>query len=188
VSRGWTAGASSRLNNEEMPVETVASTARHESTTSIAAAAAGPLGVGGVLALRLGDLAPMIAVPAVVFAVAALTLPALYIATAAFGAAPPIAQVMRAVGKALCSLGLVYAGVALPLLFLGVSSSERTAFALGAVTVAVGAGIGLRRLYTALYEGAFPVTGRGKLFWTWAAITLVIGARLFSEMTAEVVL
>jgi hypothetical protein len=44
---------------------------------SVALAAIGPLAVGGVLAARLQDLAPMIAVPGVVFAVAALTLPAL---------------------------------------------------------------------------------------------------------------
>jgi hypothetical protein len=95
---------------------------------------------------------------------------------------------MRAVGTALCSLGVVYAGLVLPLLFLGASSSEATAFVLGAVTVGVGAVVGLRRLYSALYDGAFPVVGRGALFWTWAAIALVIGARLFSELTAEVVL
>jgi len=32
------------------------------------------------------------------------------------------------------------------------------------------------------------VVGRVMLFWVWAAIALVIGARLFGEMTAEVVL
>jgi len=155
---------------------------------SVACAAAGPLAVGAVLALRLHDPAPFIAVPAVVFAVAALTLPALYIATAVVGAAPPVGKVMRAVGRALCSLGLVMAGFAMPLLFLGASAGEGTAFALGAVTVAVSAVIALRVLHAALYEGAFPVTGRGLLFWTWAVIALVIGARLFGEMTAEVVL
>jgi hypothetical protein len=176
-------------NTEELPMETEPQTETPmESSLSVFAAAAGPLGVGGVLALRLQDLAPLVAVPAVVFAVAALTLPALYIATAAFGAAPPIGRVMRAVGTALCSLGIVYAGLVLPLLFLGISSSEKTAFALGAATVGVGAVVALRRLYAALYDGTFPVVGRGALFWTWAVIALVIGARLFGEMTAEVVL
>jgi hypothetical protein len=155
---------------------------------SVAAAAAGPVAVGGVLALRLGDPAPMIAVPAVVFAVAALTLPALYIATAVVGAAPPVGHVVRAVGRALHALGLVHLGFVMPLLFLGASSGEGTAFALGAATVATGSLIGLRVLHGALFEGAFPVTGRGALFWTWAAITLVIGARLFGELTTEVVL
>jgi hypothetical protein len=164
------------------------SEASNQSAAAIAAAAAGPFGVGGVLALRLADPTPLVAVPAVVFAVAALTLPALYIATAAFGAAPPIGQVIRAVGKALCSLGLVHAGLALPLLFLGASAGAKTAFVLGAAVVAVGAVVGLRRLSAVLYEGAFPVVGRGLLFWTWALATLVIGARLFVEMTAEVVL
>lgn len=154
----------------------------------VAFAAAGPLAVGAVLAACLNDAAPFIAVPAVVFAVAALTLPALYIATAVCGAAPPIGRVMRAVGRALCSLGLVNAGLAAPLLFLGASAGERTAFALGALTVAVSAVVALKVLYAELYEGVFPVVGRGLLFWTWAVIALVIGARLFGEITAEVVL
>jgi hypothetical protein len=158
------------------------------SPAVVAFAAAGPLAVGGVLAARLQDPAPLVAVPSVVFAVVALTLPALYIATAVLGAAPPIGRVMRAVGRALCSLGLVNAGFALPLLFLGASAGEGTAFALGAATVAVSAVIALRVLYAGLYEGTFAVTGRGMLFWTWAVIALVIGARLFGELTAEVVL
>jgi hypothetical protein len=158
------------------------------SPAALAFAAAGPVAVGGVLAARLQDPVPLIAVPAVVFAVAALTLPALYIATAVCGAAPPMGRVMRAVGRALCSLGLVNAGFALPLLFLGVSSSAGTAFVLGAVTVAASALIALKVLYAGLYEGAFPVVGRGALFWTWAAVVLVIGARLFGELMAEVLL
>lgn len=158
------------------------------SGAALAFAAAGPIAVGGVLAARLQDPAPLVAVPAVVFAVAALTLPALYIATAVCGAAPPIGRVMRAVGRALCSLGLVNAGFALPLLFLGVSSGEGTAFTLGAVTVAVSAVIACKVLYATLYEGEVPVVGRGALFWTWAAIALVIGARLYGELTAEVLL
>jgi hypothetical protein len=32
------------------------------------------------------------------------------------------------------------------------------------------------------------MTGRGLIFLTWALIVLVIGARLFGELTAEVVL
>lgn len=158
------------------------------SAATIAAAAAGPLGVGGVLALRTRELAPLVAVPAVVFAVAALTLPALYIATAACGAAPPLGRVMRAVGTALCSLGLVYAGFGLPLLFLGVSASVETAFVLSAATVGVGAVIALGRLYAELFAGEGGMAGRGLLFWTWSAVTLVIGARLFAELTMEVVL
>ena len=62
-----------------------------ESSLAVFAAAAGPLGVGGVLALRLQNLAPLVAVPAVVFAVAALTLPALYINPR--GATPDIGAV-----------------------------------------------------------------------------------------------
>jgi hypothetical protein len=154
---------------------------------AVAGAAAGPVAIGGVLAARLGDPSPLLTVPAVVFAVAAMTLPALYIATAVVGAAPPVSRVIRAVGRGLSAVGLVYLGLALPLLFLGVSSTEETAMVLAAAAVATGALIGLRALHTALFEGELPVTGRGMLFLTWAAIVLVIGARLFVELTLEMV-
>ena len=151
-----------------------------------AMAAAGPLGVGAVLAARLGSAEPLVAVPVSVFAVTALTLPALYIATAVVGAAPPVGHVVRAVGRALSALGLVLLGLALPLGFLVATAGTGTAFALGALALATAAAIGLRALHGALFAGMPAVTGRGLLFLTWAVIALVIGARLFSELTAEV--
>lgn len=154
--------------------------------SSVASAAAGPLAVGAVLTLRLHDPAPIVAVPAVVFAVAALTLPALYIAAAALGVAPPLGEVVRAVGRSLHALGLVHLGLAMPLAFLAASSGTATASALGAVAVAVGAVIALRVLQAALFGGAPPVSARAAVFWSWAAVALVIGARLFGELMAEV--
>lgn len=154
---------------------------------SVASAAAGPLAVGAVLTLRLHDLAPLVAVPAVVFAVAALTLPALYIAAAVAGAAPPIGEVVRAVGRALHALGLVHLGLVMPLAFLVASSGPETAFALGAIAVATGATIALKVLRAALFDAGAPVGGMVVLFWSWAAVALVIGGRLFGELMTEVV-
>ncbi|MBL8622440.1 MAG: hypothetical protein JNK64_14090 [Myxococcales bacterium] len=155
--------------------------------SSVASAAAGPLAVGAVITLRVHDPAPLVAVPAVVFAVAALTLPALYIATAVVGAAPPIGDVVRAVGRALHALGLVHLGLVLPLAFLVASSGPGTAFALGAITVATGAAIALKVLRAALFDDGAPAGRMVVLFWSWAAVALVIGGRLFGELMAEVV-
>ena len=152
-------------------------------SSSVASAAAGPLAVGAVLTLRLHDPAPLVAVPAVVFAVAALTLPALYIAAAVVGAAPPIGDVVRAVGRALHALGLVHLGLVMPLAFLVASSGSETAFALGAI----GAAIALKVLRAALFGDGAPAGGRAVLFWSWAAVALVIGGRLFGELMTEVV-
>ena len=156
-------------------------------SSSVASAAAGPLAVGAVLTLRLHDPAPLVAVPAVVFAVAALTLPALYIAAAVVGAAPPIGDVVRAVGRALHALGLVHLGLVMPLAFLVASSGSETAFALGAIAVAAGAAIALKVLRAALFGDGAPAGGRAVLFWSWAAVALVIGGRLFGELMTEVV-
>ena len=89
---------------------------------AIALAAAGPVTVGGILAARAHDTSPMLAAPAIVFGVVAATGPALYIATAAAGNAPPLAAVIRAFGVALGAFGLALAGLLLPAAFLSLSS------------------------------------------------------------------
>jgi hypothetical protein len=158
-----------------------------DESRPVAMAAAGPIAVGAVLALRLQDVAPLVAVPVSVFAVTALTLPALYIATAVFGAAPPVGHVVRAVGRALQALGVVLLGVAMPLGFLVATAGQGASFALGALALAGAAAIGLRALHGALFEHGPAVSGRGLLFISWALIALVIGARLYDEMTLEVI-
>ena len=155
-------------------------------TSSVASAVAGPLAVGAVLTLRLHDPAPLVAVPAVVGAVAALTLPALYIAAAVVGVAPPIAEVVRAVYGLTLLLAALLLGLVLPLAFLVASSGPGTAFVLGAVAVTTAAAIALKVLREALFVGG-AIDGRAVLFWSWAAIALVIGGRLFGELMAEVV-
>src|SRR5450432_1054295 len=89
---------------------------------SIAMAALSPIAIGGVLALRTGQLSPLVAVPTIVFGVIIATGPALYIATAAAGTAPPLAAMARAFGLAIGAFGVVLAGIVLPTAFLSLSS------------------------------------------------------------------
>src|SRR5512140_2328787 len=118
---------------------------------AIALAAAGPVAVGGILAARAHDPSPMLAAPAIVFGVVAATGPALYIATAAAGNAPPLAAVIRAFGVALGAFGLALAGLLLPAAFLSLSSvSVATTLTATSGTVAIAGYLGLRRLATEL--------------------------------------
>ena len=94
---------------------------------AIAMAALGPVAIGGILATRAHDPSPMFAAPAIVFGVIAATAPALYIATAAAGQAPPLAVVVRAFGIALGAFGIALAGLILPAAFASLSSLARGA-------------------------------------------------------------
>src|SRR4051812_44915577 len=60
-----------------------------------------PVALGGIVALRTTCLGPLVAVPAIVVGVIAATSPALYIASAAAGFAPPLGTMIRALGIAL---------------------------------------------------------------------------------------
>src|SRR5215813_14048582 len=113
----------------------------------LALAALGPVAIGGIVATRAHDPSPMIAAPAIVFGVVAVTAPALYIATAAAGQAPPLAQVMRAFGVALGAFGIALAGLILPAAFAALSSvSPGTAATVATAAIAAAGLLGLRRL------------------------------------------
>lgn len=104
---------------------------------AIALAAAGPVAIGGILAARIHDPRPMVAAPAIVFGVVAATAPALYIATAATGNAPPLAAMARAFGTALGAFGVALAGLILPAAFAALSSvSPGTAIAASTAAIA----------------------------------------------------
>jgi len=143
--------------------------------------AAGPIGLGAALAVRVGDISPIVTLPAIVFAVAALTLPALYIATAVVGVAPPIDQVVRAVGRGLFALGVAQLGLVLPIAFLAVTSGVAAALGLAQLGVAVAALVGLRRLQSELCADTIWSPLRNILFAIWAVTVLVIGARLLHD-------
>jgi len=157
---------------------------------AIALAAAGPVAIGGILAARLHDPRPMVAAPAIVFGVFAATAPALYIATAAAGHAPPLAVMARAFGVALGAFGIALAGLILPAAFAALSSvSPGTAIAAATAAIAAAGLLGLRRLASELAAGR-PGAGRslagGAVFLIWAASALVIAGRLWWVLAVEV--
>ncbi|MDQ3365770.1 MAG: hypothetical protein M3680_10120, partial [Myxococcota bacterium] len=64
-------------------------TAEVRRAVALALAALGPVAIGGILAIRAQTLTPLMVAPAIIFGVVAATSPALYIALAATGTAPP---------------------------------------------------------------------------------------------------
>jgi hypothetical protein len=161
---------------------------------AIALAAAGPVAVGGILAARAHDASPMLAAPAIVFGVVAATGPALYIATAAAGNAPPLAAVIRAFGTALGAFGVALAGLILPAAFVAVSSiSAGTTIAAASAAIGGAGYLGLRRLAGELKTSApgEPAIGAslvgGAVFVIWAVATAAIAGRLWWDLAVEVV-
>lgn len=156
----------------------------------IALAAAGPVAIGGILAARIHDPRPMVAAPAIVFGVVAATAPALYIATATTGHAPPLAAMARAFGTALGAFGIALAGLILPAAFAALSSvSPGTAIAASTAAIAAAGLLGLRRLASELAAGC-PGQRRslagGAVFLIWAASALAIAGRLWWDLAVEV--
>jgi hypothetical protein len=152
-------------------------------------AALAPIALGGLLAARTGHLAPIGAVPAVVFGTAAATAPALYIASAAAGAAPPLAIVLRGFATALAAFGVALAGLLLPAAFLALSSvAPRTAILVASAAVGGAGLLGLRRLAVELRPGAAmaPSLTSGLVFLVWATATVGIAARLWWDLAREV--
>ena len=135
--------------------------------------------------MRTGELAPVVAAPAIVLGVVAGTSPALYIAMAATGQAPPLARVARAFVLALGAFGIALAGLVLPALFLSLSSVA----ALTAVAVCSGALVGAAALALWRLHGelALRSVGASLVFLTWAVATVGIGGRLWWDLATEVV-
>ena len=155
----------------------------------MALAALAPVALGGIVAARAGQAAPLVAVPAIVFGVVAATAPALYIASAATGAAPSVAAVARAVITALGAFGVALAGLVLPTAFLSLSSLTGTTTLVVTTAALGGAGLlAMRRLASELRRGAAP---RGLapsvVFAVWSIATLGIAARLWLDFASEVI-
>lgn len=152
---------------------------------AIALAAAGPVAAGGLIAARAHDPSPMLAAPAIVFGVVAATGPALYIASAAVGQAPPLASVIRAFAVALGAFGVALAGLILPAAFLALSSVSPTTTLASATAAIAGAGyLGLRRLAGELALGS-SLTAVA-VFAVWALATAAIAGRLWIDLGMEV--
>ena len=164
---------------------------------ALALAALGPVAIGAIMAVRAETASPLLMVPAVVFGVVAATSPALYIASAATGSAPPLGAVVRAFGVALGAFGIALAGLLLPAAFLALSSLD-TVMTFAAASAAVGAAafLGLRRLAAELvtsskdpYPGATtikPSLTSSTVFFVWSAATIGIAGRLWWDLASEV--
>ncbi|MDB4955733.1 MAG: hypothetical protein JWO36_3302 [Myxococcales bacterium] len=149
-------------------------------------AGVGCVAVGGILAARAGDATPMIAAPAIVFGVVAITGPALYIATAAAGNAPSLTAVVRAFGVALGAFGIALAGLILPAAFLAMSSVTNAMTIVTATGAIAGAAfLGLRRLASELQIR--PARAGGLVFFGWAVATAGIAGRLWWDLAVAVV-
>jgi hypothetical protein len=151
-----------------------------------AAAVAGPLAVGGILAARVGAVAPLLALPLIMLGVAAVTTPALYIATAATGAAPSARAMAAAVGGALGATGIGLLGLVAPLVFLvATTTTVGSGVALVSLAIAGATMIGLIALHGTLFPpvaiGASRPWLQQLLFVGWAVVAMIIAARLYLD-------
>lgn len=152
---------------------------------SLALAAAGPVALGGVFAARAHAASPLVAAPAIVFGVVAATAPALYIALAAAGQAPPLTAVARALATALGAFGVALAGLILPVAFAAASSaSGLTTTAATSAALAAAAALGVVRLFSELRVRSLTAL---VVFALWAVATTAIAGRLWWSLALEVV-
>lgn len=152
---------------------------------SLALAAAGPIAIGGVFAARAHAASPLVAAPAIVFGVVAATAPALYIALAAAGQAPPLTAVIRALATALGAFGVALAGLILPVAFAAASSAAAmTTTAVTSAALAAAAGLGIARLFGELRVRSLTALA---VFALWAVATTAIAGRLWWRLALEVV-
>jgi hypothetical protein len=159
----------------------------HIQMPALGLAAAGPVAIGGILAIHGATPTPLVAVPAVVFGVVAATAPALYIATAAAGTAPSLAVVVRAFAAAIGAFGIALAGLLLPAAFLSLSSlSPSTTFVVATAAIGGAGLLALRRLGRELRTpGAVTLTAP-TVFLVWSAATIGIAGRLWWDLAREV--
>ena len=150
-------------------------------------AALGPIAVGAIVAVRFGDATPLAAAPAITFGVLAVTSPALYIATAAVGDAPPLGQMVRALATALAAFGVALAGLILPAMFLAWSSVDpMTTVVIASGALVVAAMLAARRFSIELAVGRAPSMTRGAVFAGWAVATLGLAAKLWWSFASGV--
>lgn len=151
---------------------------------ALALAAIGPLAIGAIFAAKAGTPTPVAAAPAIVFGVLAATSPALYIAIAATGDAPPASRVAHALMIGLGAFGIALAGLVVPAAFLSLSSiSPATTVAMTSLALGAAALLGFRRLASEL---ATRSAAGLIVFGVWAFATVGIAARLWWNLAAEV--
>lgn len=150
------------------------------------AALGGPVALGAIVGLEVGPVAALmksLALPGVLAGVAAVMVPALYISAAITGVAPPARDMLRSLVRGFRACGLVMLGLGGPALFLlaTTQTGEAAVVVGGGVTVA-GVLVGLRVLFTDLFEdGALLARGA---FAAWSLVALIMGMRLYVELVA----
>jgi hypothetical protein len=150
----------------------------------LAFAGLAPLAAGAILFARTGQVGPVLVTPAVALGIAAITSPALYIALAATGDAPPLSVVARALAMALAAFGITLAGLLLPAAFLSLSSvSHATSVFVMTGALGTAALIGLVRLGSEL--GLRGLGARGVLV-LWAVSTVGVAGRLWLDVVMGV--
>ena len=167
-----------------MSTEALAPPTEHRAA-GMALAALGPVAVGGIIAARVQAVTPLVSTPAILFGVVAATAPALYIALAATGDAPPVAKVARAFGIAFAAFGIAIAGLILPAAFLAASStSPTTTYVVATAVLGVAGMLALVRLSREL---ASPDRGLASsvIFFLWAASTAGVAGRLWIDLVQE---
>lgn len=143
-----------------------------------------PVATGAILVAKGATLSSIVGAPAIALGVVAATSPALYIALAATGDAPGLAQVARAMTVALAAFGIALCGLVLPAAFLALSSlAPLTAIAV--VTVALGGAAALAMWRLAI-ELSLQRTAAQLVLAVWAISTLGIAGRLWIDLAREV--
>jgi len=167
-----------------MSSEALAPPVEHPSA-ALALAALGPIAMGGIVAARAEVITPLFSTPAILFGVTAATAPALYIALAATGDAPPVAKVARAFGVAFAAFGIALAGLLLPAAFLAMSSTSAVTTAFVATAALGVAGLlSFTRLSRELLNSESSITA-SVVYFVWAAATAGIAGRLWIDLVQE---
>jgi hypothetical protein len=147
------------------------------------AALGGPVAIGAIAGMQTGPFAiahDAVAAPAIVLGVTALMIPALYIATAFAGIAPPARGFASGVGDGLRACGVALFGLAAPAAFLAATTgSAEAAAALSAASLVAAVLVGLRALYIRLF-GSGEIVHR-MIFAAWSAMALLLGALFWSR-------
>lgn len=152
-------------------------------------AVAGPAAAGAAVGLPLGTrqmLAHAAAVPGIIVGVTVFMIPALYIATTLAGVSPPAARVGRAALGGLRSTGILLLGISPALLFLLTTTPVGLLSLLLIAVVLLGSAlIGLRALYSLLFDGAASHARSIPVFAGWSLVCLGLATHLMLQQTGR---
>ena len=97
-------------------------------------------------------------------------------------AAPPAAEVAKAVTRSLCSAGLAMLGLAPATLFLVASTrSPALVVVFGALVIGGAAVLGLRQLSRLLFAGRALGARAVAVYGAWSSVALILGGKLLSR-------